>query len=198
MTDAFDHKLNTIKWIGIVTMTVDHIGYFIFPNVILLRIIGRLAFPCFLYSTLEGTQRTRQYKAYISRLILLGILSMPITPNTFNVLFLLALFSLSIKYKKYAVVFGLLSFFVEYSIYGFLFGWSIYWLKEKSVAEGLLLSTAIQLIFGLSIQGFSLLSVPLFISKKSLTLPKLPRYFFYLYYPLHQLVLIFIALNISQ
>ena len=194
MSESFDHKLNTIKWVGILTMTIDHIGYFLFPHVLFLRIIGRIAFPCFLYSTLEGTARTSDYPKYISRLVLLGVLSMPITPNTFNVLFLLALFSLSLKYRGFAVVFGLLSVFVEYSIYGFLLGWSIYWLKEKDWKQGVLLSSVVQLLYGITVQAFSLLALPLFVGSNSLTLPKLPRYFFYIYYPVHQALLTVAAL----
>lgn len=196
MDNMFNHKLNTIKWIGILTMTVDHIGYFLFPSLLFLRIIGRIAFPCFLYSTIEGTKRTRHYGRYISRLVVLGILSMLVTPNTLNVLFLLALFSLSLKFKKYALVFGLLSVFVEYSIYGFLLGWSIYWLKERNWIQGTGLAALTQILTGFSIQTFSLLSLPLFILDKGLKLPKLPRYFFYIYYPLHQLVLLLIALRL--
>lgn len=174
-------------------MTIDHIGYFLLPHLMFLRIIGRIAFPCFLYSTIEGTQRTSQYKKYILRLFLLGILSMPVTPNTVNVLFLLGLFSLSVKYKRFSPVFAVLSLFAEYSIYGFLFGWSIYWLKERSRTQGIVLSSVVQLITGLSIQMFSLLSLPLFILRRGLKLPKLPRYFFYVYYPLHQVVLLLLV-----
>ena len=196
MNEKFSDKLNSIKWIGLFTMTIDHIGYFLFPNLIFLRIIGRIAFPCFLYSTIEGTKRTQHYGRYISRLVLLGLLSMPVTPNTLNVLFLLALFSLSLKFKKYAVIFGLLSVFVEYSIYGFLFGWSIYWLKERSKAQGTGLSVLTQLLTGLSVQTFSLMALPLLVMDKGLKLKKLPRYSFYFYYPLHQLILMLIALRI--
>lgn len=126
MSQPFNHQLNTINWIGIITMTLDHIGYFLFPGVLFLRIIGRIAFPCFLYSTIEGTERTRDYKLYVLRLLLLAILSMPVTPNSVNVLFLLLFFSLSLKYRRYAFIFALLSLFTEYSIYGFLFGWALY------------------------------------------------------------------------
>ena len=193
MTQLFDHKLNTIKWIGIVTMTIDHIGAFIFPGFLFLRIIGRIAFPCFLYSTIEGTERTKDYKKYAIRLFLLGILSMPVTPHSFNVLFLLLLFSLSIKYKRYTLIFALISLFVEYSIYGFLFGWALYWLKNRQVYQGVLFSLVVQLLVGLSVQLYSLLALPLFIKPLDVKLPILPKYSLYFSYPLHQLLLILIA-----
>lgn len=193
MKKEFDHHLNLIKWIGIITMTIDHIGYFLFPQGRLLRLIGRLAFPCFLYSTIEGTQRTKHYGRYISRMVLVGILSMPITPNTINVIFLLVCFSLSLKYQRWTVLFGFLSLFTEYSIYGFLFGWAIYWFKEKDWKQGTLLSIAVQFIYGISLQSYSLLALVFFSLKTRIKLPLLPRYFFYVYYPMHQLVLIWLA-----
>lgn len=115
---------------------------------------------------------------------------MPITPNTINVLFLLALFSLSLKYKRYFILFLFLSFFAEYSIYGFLFGWAIYWMKERDILQGIGFSLVVQLLYGLSIQVFSIFSIPLFLIQKGIKLPRLPKYFFYWYYPLHQAVLI--------
>lgn len=197
MDAAFDHKLNTIKWIGILTMTIDHIGYFLFPEFLWLRVVGRLAFPCFLYSTIEGTQRTKNYANYISRLLLLGILSMPVTPNTLNVLFLLVLFSLSMKYKRAAPVFFILSIFVEYSVYGMLLGWGIYWLKEKNRNEGIVFSILVQFLGGSVVQLFSLLAFPFFLMKQGLKIPRVPRYFFYVFYPLHQLILVLLATHLT-
>lgn len=197
MVKQFDDKLNMIKWIGILTMTIDHVGYFLFPGLIWMRMIGRIAFPCFLYSTIEGTERTSHYKKYISRLFLLGALSMPITPNTINVLFLLGLFSLSLKYRKCFFVFLFLSFFAEYSLYGFLFGWAIYWMTREDRLQGIIGSVVIQLMFGFSIQALSLLAVPLFLIKKGIRLPHLPRYFFYWFYPLHQAVLLLMVLYLN-
>lgn len=197
VTKEFDDKLNTIKWVGILTMLIDHIGYFLFPGLIWMRMIGRLAFPCFLYSTVEGTERTSNYKKYIIRLFGLGILSMPVTPNTINVLFLLGIFSLSIKYKRYFLIFMLLSFVAEYSIYGFLFGWAIYWMKKEDKVQGVVWALAVQFLIGLGMQALSVLSVPLFWMKRGINLPRLPRYFFYWFYPLHQAALLLIAILIQ-
>ncbi|WP_277630911.1 TraX family protein [Atopococcus tabaci] len=194
MAHTFSEKTNMIKWIGIVTMTIDHIGYFLFPGMLWLRIIGRIAFPCFLYTIIEGTQRTHNYPRYLFRLLLLGVLSMPVTPNTWNVLFLLALFSFSLKYRRFFLICLLLSFFVEYSVYGFLFGWALWWMKERNDAQGIGLSAAAQLLVLPSIQIFSLLSLPLFLVEGGIRLPRMPKYFFYAFYPLHQLILICLAM----
>lgn len=193
MAKTFSHKTNTIKWLGILTMTIDHLGYFLFPGIIWLRIVGRIAFPCFLYGIIEGTERTSNYPRYIIQLLLLGVISMPITTNTWNVLFLLTLFSLSLKYPKYFIVFFGLSFFVEYSIYGFLFGWALWWMKNRDETEGIVASFLVQLVNLSSIQIFSVLSLPLFKMKNGIKLPRMPKYFFYLFYPIHQMILIWLA-----
>lgn len=194
MQKTFDHHLNMIKWIGIITMLVDHVGYFLFPQLLWLRIIGRVAFPCFLYGIIKGTERTRNYQKYIIRLILLGIISMPITPNTLNVVFLLAVFSLSLRYQKYFLIFLLLSIPLEYSVYGFLFGWAIYWMIERNREIGVLGTLLVQFVMGLSIQTFSAVAVPLLFTKWTIKLPRLPRYFFYWFYPVHQAVLILLVM----
>lgn len=195
MTTDFSEKINTIKWIGIITMTIDHVGYYLFPQVIWLRLIGRIAFPCFLYGVILGTKNTSNYPRYILRLLLLGLISMSVTPFRWNVLFLLALFSLSMKYRQYFPLFMLLSLFVEYNIYGFLFGWAIWWLLEKDQPQGIFATIAVQIIHLFSLQTFSLLAVPLFISDRvgRVKFPRMPRYFFYVFYPLHQAMLLWLA-----
>jgi len=193
MAKQFSHKTNTIKWLGILTMTIDHVGYYLFPEMTWLRIIGRLAFPCFLYAIIEGTERTSNYPRYIFQLFLLGVISMPITPATFNVLFLLSFFSLSLKFPKYFLVFLALSFFVEYSIYGFLFGWALWWMKNRDTKEGIIGSLLVQLLNLSPVQIFSVLSIPILKSEKGIRLPRVPKYVFYLYYPIHQAVLIWVA-----
>lgn len=44
---AYNNKTALIKWIAILTMTIDHIGYYLFPSLLFLRVVGRIAFPCF-------------------------------------------------------------------------------------------------------------------------------------------------------
>lgn len=56
----------TLKIIGIISMTVDHIGYFLFPQKIFFRIIGRFAFPIFVYLIAEGCCYTKNRLRYCS------------------------------------------------------------------------------------------------------------------------------------
>ena len=53
-----------LKIIGIVSMTIDHIGYFLFPQMTVLRMIGRLAYPIFAYMIAEGCRYTRNKVRY--------------------------------------------------------------------------------------------------------------------------------------
>lgn len=38
-----------LKVVAILTMIVDHLGYYLFPEVLEFRLIGRVAFPLFLF-----------------------------------------------------------------------------------------------------------------------------------------------------
>lgn len=174
-------------------MTIDHVGAILFPHLILFRIIGRFALPCFLIGVYEGTHRTRHYGRYIGRMLSLGVVSMVVTLETINVLFLFVLFSLSIRHKGLFFPALIASYFTEYGIYGFLLGWSIVWLMERSQAEGTLMSVIITPLSGNPFQVLSGLVLPVLMRDWGLRLPRGPKLFFYLYYPLHLVVLLLIA-----
>ena len=40
---------NQLKIIALITMAIDHIGMYLFPQILFLRIIGRLSMPIFAY-----------------------------------------------------------------------------------------------------------------------------------------------------
>ena len=65
---------NTLKWIGVVTMTIDHVGYFLFPEIRVLRIIGRLAFPIFAYLFTQSFRYTDNRNKFLGRLLLFAVL----------------------------------------------------------------------------------------------------------------------------
>lgn len=56
---------NQLKIIALISMTIDHVGVQLLPNVHILRIIGRLAFPIFAYMIAEGCQYTHDRKKYL-------------------------------------------------------------------------------------------------------------------------------------
>ena len=51
-----------LKILACFFMLVDHIGYCLFPNVSLLRTVGRLAFPIFAFQIALGYKKTRSKK----------------------------------------------------------------------------------------------------------------------------------------
>lgn len=56
---------NQLKLIALLTMTVDHIGAYMFPHILWLRIVGRIAYPIFAYMIAEGCFYTRRHGRYI-------------------------------------------------------------------------------------------------------------------------------------
>lgn len=56
---------NQLKMIALISMTIDHIGVQLLPQLTILRVIGRLAFPIYAYMIAEGCQYTRNRKTYL-------------------------------------------------------------------------------------------------------------------------------------
>ena len=63
---------NQLKCIAMITMTVDHVGLMLFPRLLILRIIGRLAFPIYAYMIAEGCIHTRSLPRYLLSLGSMG------------------------------------------------------------------------------------------------------------------------------
>lgn len=64
-----------LKVIAMLAMAVDHVGAILFPEYLILRYIGRLAFPIFSFLLVEGFVHTRNLQRYILRLGLFALLS---------------------------------------------------------------------------------------------------------------------------
>jgi hypothetical protein len=64
-----------IKWIAIITMFIDHIGLFFFPNIYWFRVIGRLAFPLFAWLIANGAKHTHDSIEYLKRLYIFALIS---------------------------------------------------------------------------------------------------------------------------
>lgn len=64
---------NQLKIIALAAMTVDHIGVQLFPENVIFRIIGRLAFPIFAYMIAEGCKYTKNRKRYLGFIALEGV-----------------------------------------------------------------------------------------------------------------------------
>ena len=55
---------NQLKILALITMTMDHLGAGLFPELTILRMVGRLAFPIFAYMIAEGCIYTKNRKKY--------------------------------------------------------------------------------------------------------------------------------------
>ncbi len=67
-----------LKLLAIITMLIDHVGAVFYPNLIILRIIGRISFPIFAFLIAEGFFYTKNAKKYILRLFVFAIITEPI------------------------------------------------------------------------------------------------------------------------
>ena len=206
-----------LKIIAIISMTLYHIGIIFFPNIIFFRIIGRMSFPLFAYCTASGCIFTKNIKKYILRLFVLGFISQPIYIWAFdlnlndiiyspNILFTLAYGAVVICFLQnkqyiYCLFLVIASLFVnlDYGVMGIGLIILFYVFREKRLfllivcgcylASEFIGSLNIQIgnIY-INAQGFSVLSIPI-IAKEVAFKPRINKYFFYLYYPLHLLLL---------
>lgn len=206
-----------IKIIALVSMILDHIGLYLYPDLIIFRVIGRLAFPLFAFSLVEGFIYSNNLCRYSLRLVLAGIAAQPAynylhTGGLFwpweklNICFTLALGLLFIyclwRWKWYCLLLLPAFYIVEYGLYApvllLIFYYFIspvvlyeqHWLKIKAVVYMALAS----FVFFPGIQLFSILSLPLILHRKIslIRFPKL-KSFFYIFYPAHLIIFTFLV-----
>lgn len=67
-----------IRLLACLFMLVDHAGKMLFPGIPEMRLIGRLAFPMFAYGVAVGAVYTRNPVRYLSRIVLLMLVSQPL------------------------------------------------------------------------------------------------------------------------
>lgn len=65
----------TLKGMAAVLMLIDHVGAILLPETVILRCIGRLAFPIFAFFIAEGYAHTRDFGRYFRRLAILAVVS---------------------------------------------------------------------------------------------------------------------------
>jgi len=95
-------QIELLKWIAIIAMTIDHIGYIFFPDDITLRIVGRLAFPIFGFILVHNYLFfTKCKNEFIKRLFIFSLISQPfymlLFPEKLNIFILLSFSLLFIK-----------------------------------------------------------------------------------------------------
>lgn len=185
-------------------MFIDHIGLFFFPELQVLRLIGRLAFPCFLYASVNGLSFTKNVNHYAGRLFLMGLVSVVswgfIFP--FNIGFTLAftVWGLDAYRKKDwtgVLLFGFLTLLSEYSLYAYLLGFLLFFFEQgrfsrlRLVGAALALHMAIALILPSQFMalGFGLLlGFAHVLVRKGFYFKRVPKVFGYSFYPAHVLI----------
>ena len=185
-----------------------------FPSVIGFRAIGRLSFPLFAFGIAEGVRYTHCFWRYFGRILLTAVLSQPIYMLLFgitqgNPLFMLAwgaaaLYFFRQRKKAVAAVLLIGSYFADMS-YGWYGVWTIFCFGLYAERESLCFygQLLLNILYGLKtrawIQLLSLFSFGFLDGKWRVAAfsKKLPRYFFYVFYPLHLLVLWGIKAGIS-
>lgn len=195
-----------IQCIAALTMLIDHIGAVFFPTVLGFRAIGRLSFPLFAFGIAQGVRYTSDFRKYILRILIAAVVSQPIYMKLFamtqlNPLFMLACGALALHFwKKEKKAFaGILLFgsaFVDMS-YGWYGIWTIFFFGFYGVKGSLCFygQVIINGLYGLTtgawVQILSLFSFGFLDGKWRIAAlsKKQPRYFFYVFYPLHLLVL---------
>ena len=212
-----------LKIIALITMIIDHYGAIFQSNVILYRIIGRLAFPIYCFLLVEGYFHTSDVKKYGTRLLLFAFISeIPFDlaffgkvgfehQNIFFTLFigLTAIYLIDKKAEsinKALVIFSaavlatLLK--TDYQYIGIVYMLAFYYIKnmpkQRKFPALALTMLAINFSAGL-IQQFSLLAlVPIyFYNNQPGWKNKILQISFYIAYPLHLLLFYFIKTVLS-
>ena len=195
-----------IQCVAALTMLIDHIGAVFFPTVASFRAIGRLSFPLFAFGIAQGVAVTRNFWRYFGRILLTAILSQPIYMLLFgisqgNPLFMLAWGAAALYFwrqekKTVAVVLLIASCFADMS-YGWYGVWTIFFFGFYEKRETLCFygQVILNVLYGLTtkawLQILSLFSFSFLDGKWRIEAlsKKMPRYFFYAFYPLHLLAL---------
>lgn len=216
---------NILKIIAAFTMLIDHIGYILFPSVAILRIIGRISFPLFAFMISQGCIYTKSKFLYFIRIFLLACFcQLPYffikKDLYFGVLFTFSLSIISIYslllFKNSAkpvnrilsaflfvfvitAIYVLNCFFeIDYGFWGCIlpvFAACFDNQRDNIISFSIGLTTLCISLGG--IQPFSLFALPLLFlyngKKGNLNM----KYFFYIFYPLHLLVLEIISYTIK-
>ncbi|NLK97454.1 TraX family protein [Defluviitalea saccharophila] len=199
---------NFLKIVAAITMLIDHIGYVFFPDMIVLRIIGRISFPLFAYCIVVGFLYTSNIIKYAIRLGIFSVLSQPFYVlafdlswyelNIFPTLLMGLLIIHFLKEKKWFIVTILLILVslgdFSYGLQGILLMVLFYIFRNQrelsAIVTGIFLSIP---LLSNHIQGFAVFSIPLIYGHTKLNI-KMNKYVFYIFYPMHLLGIYFTKL----
>ncbi|CEK10103.1 TraX family protein [Legionella hackeliae] len=202
--------LEALKWLAVISMTIDHFNRFFFQaSIYSAYCAGRLAMPLFAFIFAYNLARPEAFERGIytrvfKRLLFFGVLATPayiamrhlqhLWPlNIMFMLFIAAvLFFLFQKKSPLTISLAIFLFFlsgafVEYSWQGLIFCLSCWFFcRNPSILALIACLFSYFLIDSLNGNHWALASLPLIIlaTQIELKIPRIP-YFFYIYYPGH-------------
>lgn len=202
-----NNKNDILKVIGLVSMTFDHIGMLLFPHIFWFRVVGRIAFPIFAYHVAIGVKNTESIAKYAFRVLIFACLTQPIyklaVGSGLNIMFdlfigIVVLGLIRQKQKGYLVLACAVA--LAWSMCKQGYGWygtvciiAFYYMEEdvKLVSVVFIAISIVSVFYSPNyVQGFAVLALP-FILFKTNVMVKVPKYFFYGYYPVHLLAIHF-------
>lgn len=203
------NTIEILKWIAIITMVIDHLGFLIFKDIDILRYIGRLSFPLFGYILIHNYLFFTSNKLkYIKRLWIFALISQPffwiIIAEKLNIFVMFALI-LSLLYffekienmdrnnlekffSEFILMFFIIifSYFIDYGPIGFVFLLSLY-LSFKSYKYIYLNIFSLFFLNSFPMTFIGLLYIPIvYVSKYiQIKVKRINKWFFYSFYPVH-------------
>ncbi len=207
-------QVEYLKFCAFAFMVCDHVGAYLFPEIQVLRVLGRLAFPLFAFALVQGFRNTSDFKRYSTRILSLaliwqvfytGIYISGYVPASepFNFVFILFLglhLLNAIKEKLwshgaliflFAVMLDALKFTIPYGSYGLAFISLIYLFDQKVTVLTfcLFVLSSVPILMGIYPvqQLFACLFVVLLVHP--LSMRNIPRQFYYFAYPIHLLII---------
>lgn len=223
MNDRLPFGSQTLKYIAALTMLTDHLGYALFPYASWMRCIGRIAFPLYCFMLSEGAAHTSSRPGYMLRLLIAAIISeipydMMISGKAFdmghqNVILTLALGLAAIW--AYDALGGIKRFYIslpaaalaiaaaaliksDYGWYGAATVFIFYLFRQNRLYQVFAFTLLVYIIhFPSDINMFALLAaLPICLYNGRPPVRRM-RYAFYLYYPVHMLIIALIAMHIG-
>ena len=218
-----------LKIIAVTTMLIDHLAAFYWGKMapfqevwftighhsvtpyLILRLIGRIAFPIFAFLIVEGFLHTHDRKRYGLNLLLFAFLSeIPFNlvhsgtwhypvQNVFFTLFLGYLGLCAIEYYKddgkrlLAALVGLLALSVllrsDYGCSGYGFILLLYALRKNKILQAIIGSCVLWTRW---VAGLAFIPINMYNGKRGFVKGPVAKYFFYLFYPLHLLIIYYL------
>lgn len=204
-----------LKCVACVTMLIDHVGAVFFPQNLWLRIIGRLAFPIYCFLLAEGAHHTKNPAKYALRLFiglllaeipfdlaLYGQLSFSHQSVMFTLLLAFCMAMVTRKLPLIGKALAVIPFYIaaellhtDYGGLGIII--AAVFIIGRDLPEPLVIQTAGLAIANLAwfttsiIQPFAvaaMIPISLYSGKKD-SRSKLLQWAFYLFYPVHLMIL---------